>query len=170
MVSAQGTVERMKCARASPFQSKEQFCTCWACCACFGTVETFVIELRTRSEILSKIFIMTRKSNSNSGAKSLQEENEALNEKEIEELKSEFKRILSELKSHESSHGVLPCKVKAEINSLTPIKALGGLYSCPVRILKVERQALSTPLAFLLNKSVQRGIYPSTFSNSLIIH
>ena len=113
---------------------------------------------------------MTRKSNSNSGAKSLQEENEALNEKEIEELKSEFKRILSELKSHESSHGVLPCKVKAEINSLTPIKALGGLYSCPVRILKVERQALSTPLAFLLNKSVQRGIYPSTFSNSLIIH
>ena len=113
---------------------------------------------------------MTRKSNSNSGAKSLQEENEALNEKEIEELKSEFKRILSELKSHESSHGVLPCKVKAEINSLTPIKALGGLYSCPVRILKVERQALSTPLAILLNKSVQRGIYPSTFSNSLIIH
>ena len=132
-------------------------------------METFVIELRTRSEILSKIFIMTRKSNSNSSAKSLQEENEALNEKEIEGLKSEFKRILSELKSHESSHGVLPCKVEAEINSLTPIKALGGLYSYPVRILKVERQALSTPLAILLNKSVQRGIYPSTLKHANII-
>ena len=39
---------------------------------------------------------MTRKSNSNPSAKSLQEENEALN-KEIESLKSEFKWISSRL-------------------------------------------------------------------------
>jgi len=93
-------MERMKCARASLLQLREQLCTCCACCACSGTVETCVIELRTRSKILSKIFVMTQKSNSNSSAKSLQEENEALTEKEIEGLKSEFKRILYELKSH----------------------------------------------------------------------
>ena len=55
-------------------------------------MRTCVIELRTNSEILSEILIMTRKSNSNPSAKSLQEENEAL-KKEIESLKSEFKRI-----------------------------------------------------------------------------
>ena len=56
-------------------------------CACSGTVRTCVIELRTNSEILSEILIMSRKSNSNPSAKSLQEENEAL-KKEIESLKS----------------------------------------------------------------------------------
>ena len=55
-------------------------------------MRTCVIELRTNSEILSEILIMIRKSNSNPSAKSLQEENEAL-KKEIESLKSEFKRI-----------------------------------------------------------------------------
>ena len=64
-------------------------------CACSGTVRTCVTELRTNSEILSEILIMTRKSNSNPSAKSLQEENEAL-KKEIESLKSEFKRIPAE--------------------------------------------------------------------------
>ena len=54
-----------------------------------------IIELRTNSEILSEILIMTRKSNSNPSAKSLQEENEAL-KKEKESLKSEFKRIPAE--------------------------------------------------------------------------
>ena len=58
-------------------------------------MRTCVIELRTNSEILSEILIMTRKSNSNPSAKSLQEENEAL-KKEIESLKSEFKRIPAE--------------------------------------------------------------------------
>ena len=47
-----------------------------------GTVQTCVIELCTSVEILSVILIMTRKSNSNPSAKSLQEENEAL-KKEI---------------------------------------------------------------------------------------
>ena len=53
-------------------------------------MRTCVIELRTNSEILSEILIMTRKSNSDPSAKSLQDENEAL-KKEIESLKSEFK-------------------------------------------------------------------------------
>ena len=73
-------------------------------CACSGTVQTCVIELRPSSEILSEILIMIRKSNSNPSVKSLREENEAL-KKEIESLKSEFKRISSALKSHESSPG-----------------------------------------------------------------
>ena len=47
---------------------------------------------------------MTRKSNSNPSAKSLNEENEAL-EKEIGGLNSEFERISSALKSPETSHG-----------------------------------------------------------------
>ena len=63
---------------------------------------------------------------------------------------------------------VLTCEVEAEINSLPPNKAL-GLYSCPVRILKDASQTLSTPLAILLNKSVQSGIYPSKLKHAKII-
>ena len=63
---------------------------------------------------------------------------------------------------------VLPCEVEAEINSLPPNKAL-GLYSCPVRILKDACQPLSKPLAILLNKSVQSGIYPSKLKHAKII-
>lgn len=63
---------------------------------------------------------------------------------------------------------VLPCDVEAEINSLPPSKAL-GLYSCPVRILKDASQTLSKPLAILLNKSVQSGIYHSKLKHAKII-
>ena len=63
---------------------------------------------------------------------------------------------------------VLPCEVEAEINLLPPNKAL-GLYSCPVRILKVACQTLSKPLATLLNKSVQTGLYPSKLKHAKII-
>ena len=65
-------------------------------------------------------------------------------------------------------NAVLPCEVEAEINSLPPNKAL-GLYSCPVRILKDASQTLSKPLAILLNKSVQSGIYPSKLKHAKII-
>ena len=73
-------------------------------CARSGIVQTCVIELYTKSEILSEILIMTRKSNSNPSAKSLQEENKAL-ETEIASLKSEFKRVSSAVKCHESLNG-----------------------------------------------------------------
>ena len=63
---------------------------------------------------------------------------------------------------------VLPCEVEADINSLPPNKVL-GLYSCPVRILKDASQTLSKPLAILLNKSVQSGIYLSKFKHAKII-
>ena len=69
-----------------------------------GIVQTCVIELCTKSEILSEILIMTRKSNSNPSAKSLQEENKAL-KTEIASLKSEFKRVSSAVKCHESLNG-----------------------------------------------------------------
>lgn len=62
----------------------------------------------------------------------------------------------------------MPCEVEAEIHSLPRNKAL-GLYSCSVQILKVARQALSTPLAILLNKSVQRGIYRSKLKHAKIL-
>ena len=63
-------------------------------CACSGTVQTCVIELRPSDfDNDSKVKF-----------KSLREETEAL-KKEIESLKSEFKRISSALKSHESSFG-----------------------------------------------------------------
>ena len=63
---------------------------------------------------------------------------------------------------------VLPCEVEAEINSLPPNKAL-GLYSCPVRIQKDASQTPSKPLAILLNKSVQSGIYLSKLKHAKII-
>ena len=63
---------------------------------------------------------------------------------------------------------VLPCEIEAEINSFPPNKAL-GLYSCPVRNLEVVCQSLSKLLAILLNKSVQRGIYPSKLKHAEIM-
>ena len=82
-------------------ESVSSFFFQWACC---GTVQTCVIELCTSSDILSEILIMPRKSNSNPSAKSLQEENAAL-KKEIESLKSEFQRVSSVVKCHESLNG-----------------------------------------------------------------
>ena len=82
-----------------------------------------------------------------------------------------FSRYLPKDSSPSSSfafNAVLLCEVEAEINSLPPNKAL-GLYSCPVRILKDASQTLSKPLAILLNKSVQSGIYPSKLKHAKII-
>ena len=62
----------------------------------------------------------------------------------------------------------MPCEVGAEINSLPPNKAL-GLYTCPVGILKGACQALSKPLAILIDKLVQSGIYHSRLKHAKII-
>ena len=72
-----------------------------------------------------------------------------------------FSQYLPKDSSRSSSFAfnlVLPCEVEVDINSLPPNKVL-GLYSCPVRILKDASQTFSKPLAILLNKSVQSGIY-----------
>ena len=81
---------------------------------------------------------------------------------------SQYLRKESSPSSSFAFNAVLPCEVEAEINSLPPNKAL-GLYSCPVRILKDVSQTLSKPLAILLNKSVQSGIYPSKVKHAKII-
>ena len=43
------------------------------------------------------------------------------------------------------------------------------LYPCSVRILKDASQTVSKPLAILLNKSVQTGIYPLKLKHANII-
>ena len=54
------------------------------------------------------------------------------------------------------------------MNSLPPNKPL-GLYTCPVGILKGACQTLSKPLAILINKPVQSGIYHSRLRHAKII-
>ena len=54
------------------------------------------------------------------------------------------------------------------MNSLPPNKAL-WLYTCPVGILKGACQTLSRPLAILINKPVQSGIYHSRLKHAKII-
>ena len=55
---------------------------------------------------------------------------------------------------------VLPGEIEVEIKSL-PLNKAPGLYSCPVKILKSVGQLHSKPLASIMNKSIESGIYPS---------
>ena len=64
---------------------------------------------------------------------------------------------------------VLPCEIGAEINSLPSNKALAGLYTCHVGIFKGACQTLSKPLAILIIKPVQSGIYHSRLKHAKII-
>ena len=56
----------------------------------------------------------------------------------------------------------MPGKIEVEIKSL-PLNKATGLYSrsCPLRILKSASQLLSKPLATIMNRSIESGIYPS---------
>ena len=47
-------------------------------------------------------------------------------------------------------------------------KAL-GLYSCPTRILKIASRLTSHPLTTLINKSTERGLYPSKLKQAKIV-
>ena len=62
----------------------------------------------------------------------------------------------------------MPCEVGVEINSLPQNKPI-GLYTYPVGILKGACKTLSKPLAILINKAVQSGIYHSRLKNAKII-
>jgi len=62
---------------------------------------------------------------------------------------------------------VIPLDIELEI-SLLPSNKAYGLYSCPVRILKCARNILSSPLAELINLSVQSGKYPSKLKHAKI--
>ena len=63
---------------------------------------------------------------------------------------------------------VFPSEIELEI-MLTPINKSHGLYSCPTRLLKCSRHIISAPLATVINKSVQRGIFPSKLKHAKII-
>ena len=65
-------------------------------------------------------------------------------------------------------HPVLSHEIQAEIMSLPVNKAL-GLYSCPVRILKLSSELLACPLVTIINKSVDSGTYPSKLKHAKII-
>ena len=63
---------------------------------------------------------------------------------------------------------VIPSDIELEILLLPSNKAY-GLYSCPVRILKCARNILSSPLAELINLSLQSGKYPSKLKHAKVI-
>ena len=63
---------------------------------------------------------------------------------------------------------VISADIELEI-SLLPSNKACGLYSCPVRVLKCAKNILSSPLAELINPSVQTGKYPSKLKQAKII-
>ena len=52
---------------------------------------------------------------------------------------------------------------------LPPTNKSHGLYSCPVRVLKSSSNALSRPLAHIMNNSVLTGQYPSKLKHAKVI-
>ena len=67
-----------------------------------------------------------------------------------------------------SFHPVEPINIEWETMALPSNKA-SGLYSCPIRVLKCEKQIISDPLAKILNISIEQGIYPQKLKIAKII-
>ena len=65
-------------------------------------------------------------------------------------------------------HRVTPTELELEV-MLIPLKKSYGLYSCPARVLKCARHILCSPLADIINKSVETGIYPDKLKHAKII-
>ena len=63
---------------------------------------------------------------------------------------------------------VISSDIELEI-SLLPSKKAHGLYSCPVGVLKYAKNILSSPLAELINLSVQTGKYLSKLKHAKIM-
>jgi len=63
---------------------------------------------------------------------------------------------------------VLATEIEAEIK-LTPLNKAHGLYSCPTRLLRVASHIISKPLATIINKSVENGVYPSKLKHAKIV-
>ena len=63
---------------------------------------------------------------------------------------------------------VISLDIELEISLLRSKKAY-GLYSRPIRVLKCTKNVLSSPLAGLINFSVQTGKYPSKLKHAKII-
>ena len=62
---------------------------------------------------------------------------------------------------------VTSTEIEMEILSIPSNKAY-GLYSCPVRLLKSARQAISHTLAELMNMSILTGIYPHKLKHAIV--
>ena len=62
---------------------------------------------------------------------------------------------------------VTSTEIEMEILS-TPSDKAYGLYSCPVRLLKSARQAISHTLAELMNMSILTGIYPHKLKHAIV--
>ena len=62
----------------------------------------------------------------------------------------------------------MPGEIEVEIKSL-PLNKAPGLHSCPVKILKCAGQLLSKPLASIMNKSIESGIYPSKLKVAKVV-
>ena len=63
---------------------------------------------------------------------------------------------------------IIPQEIETEISLLPYNKAL-GLYSTPVKLLKLAKSAISIPLTEIFNKSVLTGVYPSKLKHAKVI-
>ena len=63
---------------------------------------------------------------------------------------------------------IIPEEIYDEINTLSNNKA-SGLYSCPIKLLKLGVTLLGEPLTILLNKSIETGTYPNKLKIAKVI-
>ena len=63
---------------------------------------------------------------------------------------------------------IIPQEIESEIITLSESKAY-GLYSSPVKLLKLARSVISLPLAEIFNQSILTGIYPAKFKLAKIV-
>ena len=63
---------------------------------------------------------------------------------------------------------IIPQEIESEIITLSESKAY-GLYSSPVKSLKLARSVISLPLAEIFNQSILTVIYPAKFKLAKIV-
>ena len=63
---------------------------------------------------------------------------------------------------------IISNEIETEISSLQNNKAY-GLYSCPVKLLKLAKQIISEPLARIFNQSICSGIFPAKLKCAKIV-
>ena len=63
---------------------------------------------------------------------------------------------------------IIPQEIETEISSLPYNKAL-GLYSTPVKLLKLAKSAISIPLTEIFDKSVLTEVYPAKLKHAKVI-
>ena len=63
---------------------------------------------------------------------------------------------------------IIPEDINLEISILQDNKA-HGLYSSPVKLLKLANEVISVPIATIFNQSICSGIFPSKLKRAKII-